>query len=111
MKLKKAAKMLSALSQETRIQIYRLLLQEGPDGLAAGVIAEILQIPSATLSFHLSQLSDAGLLKSEKQGRSVIYSARYKAIKNLVNFITEDSYKKRQKELKKANESDDALQN
>jgi len=93
--------MLSALAQETRIQIYRLLLQEGPEGLAAGVIAEILQIPSATLSFHLGQLSDAGLLKAEKQGRSIIYSARYKAIKELTTFFTKDSYKKRQKALKK----------
>jgi ArsR family transcriptional regulator len=99
MKKKKALKMFSALSQETRLNIFRLLIQEGPEGLSAGVIADILQVPSATMSFHLSQLADAGLLKSSKKGRVVMYAAKQKAAKNLLEFLTENSYKKQQKEL------------
>ena len=59
MKQKKALNMLSALAQETRVNIYKLLIQEGKEGLAAGVIAEILQVPAATLSFHLAQMTNA----------------------------------------------------
>lgn len=97
MKKKKALKMFSALSQETRLNIFKLLIQESDEGLSAGVIADILQVPSATMSFHLSQLSDAGLLKSSKNGRTVMYSAKYKAIKNLMDFLLEGSFKKQQK--------------
>ncbi len=100
MKIKKALKMLSALSQETRLAIFKLLVQEGPEGISAGAISEILQVPPTTLSFHLAQLSDSGLLKSHKNGRVVMYAAKHKSFKNLHRFITENSYKKRQKELK-----------
>lgn len=93
--------MLAALSQETRVNIYRLLIQESKDGLAAGVIAEILQVPAATLSFHLAQMSGAGLLKSHKKGRVVMYAAKQKAVKNLAAYLTENSFKKRQKLLGK----------
>ncbi|MDB2414289.1 metalloregulator ArsR/SmtB family transcription factor [Rickettsiales bacterium] len=96
MKLEKASKMLSALAQETRIQIYKLLVQESDDGLSAGSIAEILQIPSATLSFHLSQLTNAGLLKARKDGRTIYYAAKYKAVKKLMKFLNENSFKKRE---------------
>lgn len=99
MKQKKALNMLAALAQETRVNIYKLLVQEGKEGLAAGIIAEILQVPAATLSFHLAQMTNAGLLKSHKKGRAVMYSAKQKAIKNLAIYLTENSYKKRQKEL------------
>lgn len=95
MKHKKAVKMLSALAQETRVDVFRLLIQEGPEGLPAGVIAEILQVPGATLSFHLSQLTGAGLIKSSKEGRVIRYSAKYKIAKELLRFLTENSYKKR----------------
>jgi ArsR family transcriptional regulator len=98
MKPKKALKILTALSQETRLAIFRLLIQEGKEGLSAGMIAEILQVPPATLSFHLSQLSDAGVLKSEKKGRTIMYIAKNKALKNLMEYLTENSYKKRMKE-------------
>lgn len=97
MKNKKALKMLSALAQETRLDIFRLLIQEGPDGISAGNIAEILQVPAATLSFHLSQLSNAGLVKSRKDGRTIFYAAKYKAIKLLMEHVLENSYKKRSK--------------
>lgn len=98
MKLKKAIKMLSALSQDTRLEIFRLLIKEGPEGLPAGVIAEILEVPSATLSFHLTQLSNAGLIVASKTGRSISYSAKYKSIKKLMRFVLEGSYQKRIKE-------------
>lgn len=101
MKQKKALKMLSALAQETRVSIYKLLVQEGKDGLAAGVISEILQVPAATLSFHLAQMTNAGLLKSYKNGRSVMYSAKRKAIKNLAAYLTENSFKELNKTAKK----------
>ena len=97
MKAKKALKILSALSQETRLAIFRLLIQEGEEGLSAGMISEILQVPPATLSFHLSQLNDAGVLKSRKSGRVVTYAAKHKSIKKLNDFLLENSYKKRQK--------------
>jgi ArsR family transcriptional regulator len=106
MKSKKALKILTALSQETRLAIFRLLIQEGKEGLSAGMIAEILQVPPATLSFHLSQLSDAGVLKSEKKGRTVMYIAKNKTMKNLMAYMTENSYKKRMK-AEQANNSDD----
>lgn len=99
MKQKKALKMLSALAQDTRINIYRLLVKEGKEGLSAGIVAEILQVPAATLSFHLSQMTNAGLLKSHKIGRTVMYSAKQKAIKKLAEFMTEDSHKKKQKQV------------
>jgi ArsR family transcriptional regulator len=97
MKTKKVIKTLSALSQETRLAIFRLLIQEGPEGLSAGMIAEILQVPQATLSFHLSQMTEAGLLKSERNGRTITYTAKHKSIKRIYQFLTENSYKKRMK--------------
>ncbi|MCE3232314.1 MAG: ArsR family transcriptional regulator [Rickettsiaceae bacterium] len=97
MKQKKALKILTALSQETRLAIFRLLIQEGKEGLSAGTVAEILQVPAATLSFHLAQLSDAGVLKSEKNGRTIMYKAKYKSIKSLMEYLTENSFKKRKK--------------
>jgi len=103
MKTKKALKILSALSQETRLAIFRLLIQEGEEGLSAGMIAEILQVPPATLSFHLSQLNDAGVLKSKKNGRVVTYSAKYKSIKKLSDYLLENSFKKRKKEDEEEN--------
>ena len=107
MKTKKALKILTALSQETRLEIFRLLIQEGPEGLTAGVNAEILQVPAATLSFHLSQLSDAGVLIPTKEGRTIKYAAKYKSIKNLMAYLTENSYKKRIKLEKSVNTSDE----
>jgi len=100
MKQKKALKMLSALAQETRVNIYKLLIQESKDGLAAGVIADVLQVPAATLSFHLAQMSNAGLLKSHKKGRVVMYAAKQKAIKNLAAYLTDNSFKKRNNKSK-----------
>lgn len=90
MKPKKAIAALSALSHESRLEIFRLLMQKGEGGMAAGALAEALNIPPATLSFHLSQLSGAGLVQSIKSGRMVIYTASYKRLKKLIKFLTAD---------------------
>jgi len=81
---------LSALAQETRLAIFRLLVREGPDGLAAGGIAERLGIPAPTLSFHLAQLSRAGLIAARREGRSILYAADYGGMNALLTYLTED---------------------
>ena len=78
--MKTAVLSLAALAQETRLSIYRTLVQAGPEGLAAGRIGETLGVPAATLSFHLAALSGAGLIASLQQGRFVIYTADYGAV-------------------------------
>ncbi len=81
---------LSALAQETRLAVFRLLVQVGPTGLAAGQIAERLGVPAPTLSFHLSHLSHAGLVTCQRISRSLIYSANYQTMNELVSFLTEN---------------------
>ena len=88
MKLNKAISALDALAQESRLLIFRLLMEQGEAGLSAGSIAEQLQIAPATLSFHLSQLSAARLLESHTEGRSVIYKANVKLVRKLAKFLT-----------------------
>lgn len=85
-----AVEALAALAQASRLQIYRLLVEAGPDGMPAGRIGEQLQLPPATLSFHLSQLTRAGLARSRQEGRFVIYSADYASMNSLVGFLTEN---------------------
>lgn len=81
---------LGALAQGTRLAIFRLLVKAGPEGMAAGRIGEKLDLPAATLSFHLSQLARAGVAKSRSEGRFVIYSADFMAMNDLVAFLTEN---------------------
>ncbi len=81
---------LGALAQETRLDIFRLLVQKGPHGLAAGEIGERLGHPSPTLSFHLNQLRFAGLVTSRRESRSIIYSANFKAMTELLDYLTEN---------------------
>jgi len=81
---------LGALAQETRLDIFRLLVQRGPEGLAAGEIAERLHLPSATLSFHLAQLKHAGLATARRESRSIIYSADFTTTAALVSYLTEN---------------------
>jgi ArsR family transcriptional regulator, arsenate/arsenite/antimonite-responsive transcriptional repressor len=85
-----ALQALSALAQESRLSIFRLLVQAGPTGMAAGAIGESLGLPPATLSFHLAGLTRAGLAQSRQEGRFVIYSADYAAMNALVGFLTEN---------------------
>jgi ArsR family transcriptional regulator, arsenate/arsenite/antimonite-responsive transcriptional repressor len=81
---------LSALAQENRLDVFRLLVQAGPGGMAAGDVAERLEIAPATLSFHLAQLRQAGLLAMRRDGRSLIYSANYDGMNALMAFLTEN---------------------
>jgi len=90
MNIQEAIIIFDALSQETRLSAFRLLVQAGPDGLAAGVLSESLGTPHNTMSFHLTHLSNAGIISSRKQGRSVIYSANFDAMNNLVGFLVKD---------------------
>lgn len=79
---------LGSLAQETRLGIFRLLVQRGPDGLAAGAIAQRLDVPPATLTFHLHQLLHANLLLQRREGRSVIYAANFDGMNALMGFLT-----------------------
>jgi DNA-binding transcriptional ArsR family regulator len=79
---------LAALAQETRLDIFRLLDQAGPEGMPAGSVGEALDIPSATLSFHLKELKGAGLIRCERDGRSRIYSPDFAIVTGLLEFLT-----------------------
>jgi DNA-binding transcriptional ArsR family regulator len=81
---------LGALAQETRLDIYRLLVQSGPDGLPAGQIGERLGLPPATLAFHLKELKTAKLASCTRNGRSLIYAAEYPVMNALLFFLTEN---------------------
>ena len=79
-----------ALSQETRLKAFRMLVKCGRDGAAAGVLSEKLGIPHNTLSFHLSHMSNAGLVISRREGRSIIYTADFALIQDMIRFMVED---------------------
>src|SRR6202451_1077467 len=81
---------LGALSQETRLDIFRLLVQKGPEGLPAGEIGTRLGQPSPTMSFHLNQLRFAGMVTSRRESRSIIYTANFKAMNDLLAYLTEN---------------------
>lgn len=85
-----AVSQLAALAQATRLAVFRLLVEKGPDGLPAGRIGEQLDIPPATLSFHLKELAAAGLASHRQDGRFVIYTANYKAMDALLSFLTKN---------------------
>jgi DNA-binding transcriptional ArsR family regulator len=90
MDISEASRALSALSQETRLAAFRLLVGAGPDGLPAGGIARRLGIPHNTLSSHLAILVAAGLVASRRDGRSVIYRADIEGTRTLLGFLMED---------------------
>src|SRR5690349_22023899 len=90
MESKPAVEALGALAQDSRLQVYRLLVQAGPEGLAASGIAEQLGIPANTLSFHLKTLSHANLVQSRQEGRFVYYSTNYEQMNALLGFLTEN---------------------
>ena len=81
---------LAALAQETRLDIFRLLVQAGADGMPAGQIGETLGLPSATLSFHLNQLKHAHLVRFRRESRSLIYTAEYPVMNDLLAYLTEN---------------------
>jgi DNA-binding transcriptional ArsR family regulator len=90
MEMTTAVLSLSALAHEGRLRAYRLLVQAGPQGLAAGEAARRLETPANTLSTHLTVLGHAGLVQSRRDGRSVIYSARFDRMGELMAFLAED---------------------
>jgi ArsR family transcriptional regulator len=90
MELQQALIVFDALSQETRLQAFRLLVQAGEAGMPAGELSRELGIPHNTLSFHLSHLSNAGVVNSRKEGRSVIYSANFETMNGLIAFLVKD---------------------
>lgn len=90
METKQAVQALGALAQDTRLAIFRLLVQAGPEGMAAGQIGEKLDLAPATLSFHLAGLTRAGLARSRQEGRFVIYSADFSAMNALVAYLSEN---------------------
>ena len=81
---------LGALAQETRLDVFRALVLAGPEGLSPGAIASALDIPSATLSFHLKELKNARLARSERQGRSLLYRADFSAMGEVLGYLTEN---------------------
>ena len=86
---KQALTILSALAQESRLAVYRLLIEHAPDGLAASVIAEKLGLANATLSFHLKELSHAGLVTSQQSGRFIYYAPVIEAMNDLIGYLTD----------------------
>ncbi len=89
MELLAATEALGALAQESRLRVFRLLVEAGPEGLAASDIAEAIGIPPNTLSFHVKTLRSAGLVNARQQGRFVFYSANYGQMSDLLHYLTE----------------------
>jgi ArsR family transcriptional regulator, arsenate/arsenite/antimonite-responsive transcriptional repressor len=90
MEIKQAVVALTALAHETRLRIFRLLVPAGQVGIPAGEIAERLNTPSATLTFHLKELTNAGLIESRREGRSIIYSLKCDGMQKLLTFLAKD---------------------
>ena len=85
-----AVKRLSAIAQEARLEVFRLLVKAGPEGMAAGDVARRLDIAANTLSAQLLILSNAGLIRARREGRSIIYSIKFEAMRDLLVFLTKD---------------------
>ena len=90
METRDAVKRLSALAQDARLEVFRLLVKAGPEGLPAGEIARKLDTPPNTMSAQLLLLSNAGLIRARRDGRSIIYSVDFSAMSNLLIFLTQD---------------------
>lgn len=90
METKQAVDALAGLAHQSRLAIFRLLVEAGPGGLAAGAIGEKLKLPPATLSFHLANLAHAGLVRNRQEGRFVIYSTDFDTMTALVDYLTEN---------------------
>jgi DNA-binding transcriptional ArsR family regulator len=90
MKPAQVVKALAALAQDTRLAVFRLLVQAGPEGLAAGAIASRLRLPAPTASFHLAQLANASLIRSRTEGRYVFYSVDLSRMNQVLAYLTEN---------------------
>lgn len=90
MRTRQAVEVLAALGQETRLDVFRLLVQAGPGGMPAGEIAARLKVPLATLSFHLQQLKHARLARSQRQGKLVLYSVNFATVDRLIGYLLHD---------------------
>jgi ArsR family transcriptional regulator, arsenate/arsenite/antimonite-responsive transcriptional repressor len=90
MELQGAVTALAALAQETRLSIFRLLVEAGPEGMAAGRIGESLKVPAATLSFHLKELSHAGLLSTSQKKQFIYYAVDFGRMAELMTFLTQN---------------------
>jgi len=93
MEISTAVTTLAGLAQETRLSIYRLLVEAGPQGLAAGAIGEALKVPGATLSFHLKELARAGLVKSRPEKQFIYYAVDFERMAALMTFLTRNCCK------------------
>jgi len=89
MEIEGAVTALTALAQETRLSIFRLLVQTGPDGLAAGRIGETLKVPGATLSFHLKELTRAGLVSARHESQFIYYAVDFERMAELMTYLTQ----------------------
>jgi ArsR family transcriptional regulator len=90
MKKHHALAALAALAQDNRLDVFRLLVEAGPEGMPAGAVAEALKLAPNTLTFHFDRLRDAGLVTVRREGRSMIYAARYDAMNALLGYLTEN---------------------
>ena len=90
MKNSDAVAALAALAQDSRLDVFRLLVQAGPDGLGAGQVAAKLKLAPNTLTFHFDRLRDAGLVTVHRDGRAMIYAARFEVMNSLIGFLTEN---------------------
>ncbi len=90
MEIKAAVTALAALAQETRLAIFRLLVEAGPEGVAAGSIGETLEVPGATLSFHLKELARAGLVSSRQEKQFIYYAVDFERMAELMTYLTQN---------------------
>jgi ArsR family transcriptional regulator len=90
MDTKNAISALAALAQESRLSVFRMLVEAGPAGMSPGVIAERLSLPASSLSFHLKELSNASLITARQEGRFVNYAANFPTMNSLIAFLTEN---------------------
>ena len=90
MEIKSATAALAALAQESRLALFRLLVQQGEAGMVAGRLAEMLALPNATLSFHLKALVQAGLIRARQDGRFIYYNANFDVMNQLLAYLTEN---------------------